>query len=374
MKKYIKYIPFFVLLIYVLLISFIPPAIDGDAITFTNIKGDLISIILDRYHTWTSRIIIEGVLIAILQNIPWIWKICNTLIFLLLYYSFKKILNQKNDFFINCIIVILIMLYSYTDMSSAGWSPTTINYLWPLALGMFCIIPVSNILKDKKNSYLMYFLTIPCLIFATNQEQCACILTGFMLLFLLYYYIKTKKISYVILCYFIISLLSIIFCLTTAGNYNRFQLEIARWFADYNQLNLENKLILSTINTFEIFLGKINYIWITFYGCICYFLYKNKASKLLLICGNILLVGTIILPISNLFSLNELYNTYHTEFIPILPYLKINSIAYYLSFVICIIYTIITSIILFYLQYKNFPMLTRTHNVLCLVAQSCLTL
>ena len=33
-----------------------------------------------------------------------------------------------------------------------------------------------------------------------------------------------------------------------------------------------------------------------------------------------------------------------------------------------------TYIFYFFLQYKNFPVLTRTHNVLCLVAQLCLTL
>lgn len=198
MEKLKKYLPSILVLLYGGLVSFTKSPFIGDANVFINIKGSIITAVISRYFQWTSRVLIESVLLFVLRSYNGIlWIILNILIIFLLYISLKKIFNSKNEIYINYIIMSLIILYTYTDMFSAGWSASTVNYLWPLALGIFSFIPIINILNNNNKSKNVLFLAIPALIFAANQEQAAALIFGFSILSLIYYYIKNKKIKFI---------------------------------------------------------------------------------------------------------------------------------------------------------------------------------
>lgn len=355
MEKIKKYIPSIIAFLYGVLVSIKSPFI-GDASVFIGIKGDIISSLIARYYQWTSRVIIEGVLLIVLRSYKGIlWNILNALIIILLFIVLKKIFNNNKEIYLNYVVVSGIILYTYNDMFSAGWSATTVNYLWPLVLGIFAFIPIIKIIKNEKISKNILFLTIPALIFSVNQEQAAALIFGFSLLFLIYYYKINKKIDYIILIYTLISIIGIIFALTCPGNINRLNHEIVTWFNDFNNLNIIDKLLLSLNNTFDILMSKINYIFIMLYVVLTFYFIKNK-NKLYII-SIILLLGTLIIPWLNIFNLNDIYNLKHGSGINIIPILKLNSINYILSIIISIIYFISTILLLYNIKNEKMKLL-----------------
>ena len=353
MKKIIRNIPLILTIIYAGLVSFTVSPYTYDGVYFAALKGNIISIVINRYFTWTSRVIIESVMLFVLKNLNGIlWNIINALIIILLYYSLNKIFNKKKDLYIKYIISILIMLYSYNDMNTAGWSATTINYLWPLSLGIFSFIPIIHKCSNK-----ILFLTIPALLFTCNQEQCAALVLGFSIIFLIHYYKENKRINKLTLIYLLISIIGIVFALTSPGNANRVMVESQTWFTDFNKLNILDKLLISFSNTYEVLLGRINYIIILLYIALTYYFYKNKNIKLM-IPSIILLLGTIIIPKLNIYTLNTLYYSHHVEKNNVIPILNLNSTNYIITIIVSLIYLITTIILLSKIKKKEL-------NILC---------
>lgn len=357
MEKIKKYIPSIITFLYGVLVTVTKSPFIGDANVFIGIKGNLIDILISRYYQWTSRVVIEGVLLTVLKSYKGIlWFILNILIIFALYLVLKKLFNTKREVYINYIICSSIILYTYNDMFSAGWSATTVNYLWPLVLGLFAFIPIVSILNNENKSNKILFLTIPALLFACNQEQVAALVFGFSLVALIYYYIKNKKINYIILVYILISVIGIVFALTCPGNANRLNSETINWFSDFNKLGIIDKLFLSLNNTFDVLLSRINYIGIMFYLVLSYYFIKNKNK--LYILSIILLLGTLIVPLLNIFNLNTLYQLNHGPSMDIIPILILDSSSYITSIVIANIYLIGTIILLYNTKEKVLSTIT----------------
>lgn len=63
-----------------------------------------------RYQIWTSRLPIEAVLVYLTRLNPWIWKICNVLIILLLVYECCVIWGKVCDVFTISVFILLVLL------------------------------------------------------------------------------------------------------------------------------------------------------------------------------------------------------------------------------------------------------------------------
>lgn len=344
--KIIKYIPIILLITYSFIIHLKISATWGDDLFFANQKGNLIEILTNRYYNWTSRILIETVLISILAHASFLWKIIDALMLLLISYSLNKVFNQKKSSFINMMIVLLLIIYPYSQMNSAGWGATTINYLWPLALALFALIPIMN--EVRKNDYnkiglLAYF---PAFIFAINQEQLSVLYLGFLIIFNFYVYVTNKKINKLLFFYLIMNIIAIIFILKCPGNMIRLREETLTWFKDYNQLTVIDKIGLSLNNTFELVIGKTNYLFILMYSSITYYLLKNSKHKSLKIISILSLLGTVIIPHFDLFTMNDIYNKNIWILNEMLKVLPISQIEYLFSIVLSILYLVNTIFLL----------------------------
>ena len=146
-NKYNRYLPTLVVGIFAVIVSLVASSMTGDALVFAKMDGNIFEELAGRYDHTTSRVILEFILIMILTHFPMLWNLINIGMIMLLDYSLNKILNENNHMFIRCVIAIFILLYTYLDMASAGWSATTVNYLWTLSLGVFALIPIVNIIK-----------------------------------------------------------------------------------------------------------------------------------------------------------------------------------------------------------------------------------
>lgn len=109
----------------------------GDDVFFSQATSELglWNYLILRYETWTSRFVIEFLLVEIIKY-PLLWR----LIDLALFISFPVLLSKifGGGKWMNWCAAAAILLYPFHDMGTAGWITTTVNYFWPV-WGMFFV-------------------------------------------------------------------------------------------------------------------------------------------------------------------------------------------------------------------------------------------
>lgn len=280
LKKYYPYIIFFALMLFLHLFANIYR--DDTAYSLALTERSMMDFLIFRYNTWTSRILIDGV-IAILtrQNII-IWAILNSLLYTVSSYYVIKLVNKRKIENIVILGLLLFLIYPFLDMSTAGWIATTVNYLWPFSLGVISFLPMINKSNNEETSKLGYLIAIIALIFATNHEQSCLLILGIHALYLFNSIINKQKISKFNLFALAISIFGLVFFLTCPGVPLRVAEAIPEWYPDFPKLGILQKIYLGTIPTISVLLEN-KVVILLFYGLlnICAILKtKNKYLKI----------------------------------------------------------------------------------------------
>lgn len=225
-----------------------------------------------RYQNWSSRIVIESALIF-LVHCNLLWRILDTIIMVWIAVAFSILFNRDKKTIINWLIVALVLAFPMETMRSAGWIATTANYSWPVAMGLLAVIPMNNAIYGKRTKGYIYVISIVALLYATNQEQmCAVILaiSGFILAHI---WRKERRISWIVVFEFIISILSLLFILTCPGNAVRAEQEVIRWFPDYPAISFVRKIELGYSSALFEFIFTPNLVFSAFcailFGAVC---------------------------------------------------------------------------------------------------------
>lgn len=280
-----EYLPFVILLGLMVLLHLYIGGNTGDDIYFSAILDNqgLFEFLNARYHQWASRLIIEAALVSISPHEN-LWRVIDIFMIMLLVISISKIFIRTNKKYLNSILCALFLCYPFIHMYSAGWIATTLNYLWPLAFGMYSLIPLSKIIYGEKIRTYEYITSCLALLIAANVEQMAAILTGVYLLFVIYL-LMNKKTSKFIIIQFVISVASLLFILTCPGNANRLTSEIKTWFPDFEMLSTTMKIQLGVLDTLSHFFLRSNILMSVFTGILlinvwnkCKVMYKRLIS------------------------------------------------------------------------------------------------
>ena len=103
----------------------------GDDVFFSQalLEKDWWSYLVERYETWTSRFVIEGLLVLIVRY-PLLWKLLDAVLFATLPLLLARIFGGGR--LMNWCAAGAMLLYPFHDMGSAGWITTTINYFLPV--------------------------------------------------------------------------------------------------------------------------------------------------------------------------------------------------------------------------------------------------
>lgn len=178
-------------------------------------------------------------------------------------------------------LVFMILAYPLNKMASAGWAATTVNYMWPLATGLFALIPIRKIWDGEKIKPYQYALYSIALIFAGNVEISCAILVGAYVLFTSLYMLKNKKVHPYMIVQTLIIVSSLIFILTCPGNYERNSDEISNLFKDMNMLSFLDKVGLGFTSTMGLIIGKGNVIYALFTMLIAIYIFSNYKDETL---------------------------------------------------------------------------------------------
>ncbi|WP_211279956.1 hypothetical protein [Bifidobacterium eulemuris] len=229
--------------------------------------------LVSRYQTWSSRLIIEAALVTITHALL-VWHVLDIAMCLLLFVSIRSIVSPSDQHrsYMSWIILLLMACYPIMDMSSAGWVATTMNYSWPLALGMFSMATMvrymrahddsPTVRKTQAPSKPIIALSLTSALVAANVEQSALLLFGFTLVFVAYSRWNRLPLG-VLLAHLAISLIGIVFILLCPGNANRNTTEAQTWWpnnhnfkipADYADFSMADKTYLGISTTLDRYL------------------------------------------------------------------------------------------------------------------------
>ncbi|MEE3343271.1 MAG: DUF6056 family protein [Bacilli bacterium] len=255
-------------------------------------KMSLISYLDMRYRTWTSRIIIETILVVVTKYI-YLWRILDSFIILLLIYSINKLCFKEADKNNILLVLLITFLYPLIDLTGAGFASCTTNYLWPLSFMLFSFIPYRKYYFKENIDKRMWPLYIMALIYASNQEQCVFLILAINMIFLVIN-IKNKNNWKYPLIGIIIAIVSIIFIITCPGNSLRNISEINTWYPDYVNANIMDKIYLAIVSSVSILIS--NGIVMCLFSLILFIgLVKTKTKIYNILFGLLLLVVMSIL-------------------------------------------------------------------------------
>ena len=185
MEKRKNYIPFILVTIVAILYHIRIQPMAGDDILFsqaTEGKG-LFPYLIELYQTWTSRFVIELILV-LLVKVPLRWKILDVLLFATLPILLSKLFGGGK--LMNWCAAVAVLMYPFHDMGSAGWITTTVNYFFPVWGLFFVALLIKKIACWEEISVLEAVAAVPVCLVASSHEQVAVILFVVLLLYGIY--------------------------------------------------------------------------------------------------------------------------------------------------------------------------------------------
>lgn len=209
----------------------------GDMQAFVSMleEHSLLDVMSLRYWTWGSRLLIEAVLIYIVHA-PLLWICLDIAAFLLILHYLGVLARRAGAHeHVRFFLLALLLCYPYPTLSEAGWIPTTVNYIWPLACCLFALSVFIEALDDTNASAVSVWrkvLAALAALFAANLEQLALVIWIFLAFILLRGFLREKLCSrYLLFVWGLISLECLVI-VTCPGNMARTSEGADYWWPD----------------------------------------------------------------------------------------------------------------------------------------------
>ena len=254
----------------------------GDDVFFSQATSELglWNYLIQRYETWTSRFVIEFLLVWIIKY-PILWR----LIDLALFISFPVLISKIFDGgkLLDWCAAAAVLLYPFHDMGTAGWITTTVNYFWPVWGMSFVGFLLKKMLVHKKINIVEGIAGVLVCVIASSHEQVAVILFVVFILYGIYLICgKSKKMPLVqdsagstltdkkvihsnnlylagMVLVNIITLISILFC---PGNAGRNTVSIAD-LPIFETYGFGDKLYLGLLSIERVFIANCDAVFLT---------------------------------------------------------------------------------------------------------------
>lgn len=277
-KKYKHLMPFIVSFGILFLVHlFLPLGWSDDGVFLVKTSG----VALSEFLVGSARPMTDAMTYIMIRN-PLLWRIANPIILTALAIVMSYLLSTLRDFRSN-VVICSTVFYPMLVLVDAGFTATTVNYLWPVTFGLICMIPIKQIMNRECVAWYEYILLIPLIFYATNMQQAA------VLLFIVFlaaniYFICKKEFHLYPLIQWILSTVLLLYSyyLNMFGNNNRMEREISRYFPDFGQLGLIEKAELGFSSTFYCLTMYIHFAWVAFIvfsGFIMFRMIKQSSKK-----------------------------------------------------------------------------------------------
>lgn len=291
-----------------------------------------------RYHVWSSRIVIEAVLVYVSRHLV-LWKVLDILAWMLFVILLAAAIPGEKRERINWLVVSLVLIYPLKDLDTAGWIATTTNYIWPLALGMFALTGVSFVLQEKKVPLSLFLLSLPAMLYAANAEQMCAVICGICFIGILYcIFFAKRNVStwWQLIVWLLFGVAQLVFILRCPGNSVRTTEEIRQCMPNYKNYNLIDKAQLGFVDTVHHMISSENLLFLMFAVILMILVFLKTKELLFRLAGVLPVMWTVLLTffgdafernfvkLSSLFNLNEIVNGSNYQlaysYLPLLVY------------------------------------------------------
>ena len=193
---------------------------------------------IDRYFTWSSRLLIESATMFFSVH----QKLFVIVLFFMLFAFWKCLENiltsiSYNRHIISLLIPMLFFIvFTGNFFSGAGIIPNMVNYFFPMAFFVFALFIISSF--DGK----VKIIFIPLLILSSLQEQFSLLTFIIFLVLTINYFVTQKSINISYLISIIISFIGLVSVKLSPGNKNRIIAETQAHYPNFNEISIFNKL------------------------------------------------------------------------------------------------------------------------------------
>lgn len=236
----------------------------GDDLIYARIYDPhgLFAFLRERYMIWSSRVVIEAVMLPVAAAGEWVWRGINICMILVLTVNVAELFgvgDRNGKVGAQILFFGLFFLIPAEELSNAGWIATTTNYLWPLALGMVALRPLNRMLKGEKCRRWECVVCPLCVLYAANMEQMCAILLGTYIVTGSYLYLvkKERPGRFFAGMLFLIAAM-MVFILAAPGNAVRTAAETKTYFPEYGSISMAGRLCMGIIECGHYFLAAGN--------------------------------------------------------------------------------------------------------------------
>lgn len=165
------------LLVFVLILKRVALRDEGDDQFFLRALDDhrLVEFLIWRYQTWSGRTLPEGLLAATI-GLPLVWKLGIPAAFVGAGYCIWRLTLQAvvRPLPGTTLMVLLMLLISRAvRVDAAYWVTGFYNYLLPFSLGLLALVMVRDL---PPRSWWLYLVALPCVVICAQTEQGALVI------------------------------------------------------------------------------------------------------------------------------------------------------------------------------------------------------
>lgn len=213
----------------------------------TQYHGNYSAFLTHRYHTWSSRLVIETFTLYSVTHF-WFWRLLDALMMTIASILPAFFIRRSPRILDLCCSTALFLCIPLTLFYDTGWIATSTNYLWVYACALLASYSVWQIAQHQVKLPL-YLIGLVTSIYATNHEQMLPLFGTYLVLIIAYLLYRSDLAVMQVLPFLGITLINLIVILLAPGNQVRYASEVTQWFADYESLSLFRKLEIGFSST-----------------------------------------------------------------------------------------------------------------------------
>ena len=201
----------------------------------------------EMHDTLSSRIFINPTFRILFHFDLKLWAALDILMGLLMMYMLSYFFVEKNNKVKgNWLVLLFMLLLPFRYAVDSGWVATTVTYLWTTTFALVAAVPVKKAIEGEMTHWYEWFLYIPCILWASDNEQVA-VVFGFLFLIVIIDRIREKKVTPILYAELLIMIAQVI---VHAGNNElRTRIETEVRYPDFGRLSLIDKLELGFSST-----------------------------------------------------------------------------------------------------------------------------
>ncbi|MDD6057076.1 MAG: hypothetical protein PUB98_02270 [Clostridiales bacterium] len=258
-----RYLPFFLVVLVSFAYHLLMKPMGGDDVFFSNALTTLSlpEYLFGRYEEWTSRIVLELLLVTVIR-VPLLWRCLDFVLFATLPLLLAQIFGDGDER-MNWCAAAAVLLYPFHDMGTAGWITTTVTHFWPLWGFFFVACLLKKMAVGKKIPVgAAIFGSLACIVVGSH-EQWAVILFLVLLLYGFFLWKQKREVSNALLlsAFFLIEVVSLLVIAFCPGNAARNAVSI-RDLPVYANFGFGDKLYLGLLSIERVFLANADMVFL----------------------------------------------------------------------------------------------------------------